>query len=125
MEIKNRFVELFLELNKKSNGILGFTISQVYGLTPSDVIEFIMEYQKKGFITCDDEYRIKVTDAGRAAIESLYEKGITSKYTHGSDYFENMSIESRIKINEPYLPTTDFLISGKKKCFKGGENEGN
>lgn len=32
-------------------------------------------------------------------------------------------MENRLKINEPYLPTKDFLNTGKKN--KGGENVGN
>lgn len=123
MDIKRKYVNLFLELGQSENGLLGFTISNRFDLSPSDVIAFIMEYQKKGFITCDDEYRIKITKSGRAAIDSLYEKGVATKYTYGSEYFNDMCIENRLKINEPYLPTIDFLNSGKNN--KGGENEGN
>ena len=123
MEIKRRYIDLFLSLGNCKNGLLGYTISNRFDLSPSDVIAFIMEYQKKGFVTCDDEYRIKITEAGRAAIDSLYAHGVVTEYTHGSKYFEGMRIENRLKINEPYLPTTDFLNTGKKK--KGGENEGN
>ena len=123
MEIKRRYIDLFLSLGNCKNGLLGYTISNRFDLSPSDVIAFIMEYQKKGFVTCDDEYRIKITEAGRAAIDSLYENGVVTEYTHGSKYFEGMRIENRLKINEPYLPTTDFLNTGNKK--KGGENEGN
>ena len=123
MEIKRRYIDLFLSLENCRNGLLGYTISNRFDLTPSDVIAFIMEYQKKGFITCDDEYRIKITEAGRAAIDSLYENGVVTEYTHGSKYFEGMCMENRLKINEPYLPTKDFLNTGKKN--KGGENVGN
>lgn len=115
MEIKRRYIDLFLSLGNCKNGLLGYTISNRFDLSPSDVIAFIMEYQKKGFVTCDDEYRIKITEAGRAAIDSLYENGVVTEYTHGSKYFEGMRIENRLKINEPYLPTTDFLNTGKKK----------
>lgn len=115
MDIKRRYIDLFLSLGNCKNGLLGYTISNRFDLSPSDVIAFIMEYQKKGFVTCDDEYRIKITEAGRAAIDSLYENGVVTEYTHGSEYFEGMRIENRLKINEPYLPTTDFLNTGKKK----------
>lgn len=123
MEIKRKYIDLFLFLGNSKDGLLGYTISNRYDLTPSDVVAFIMEYQKKGFVTCDDEYRIKITEAGRAAIDSLYETGVVTKYTHGSEYFEGMRIENRLKINEPYLPTKDFLNKGKNN--KGGENVGN
>ena len=123
MEIKRRYIDLFLSLENCRNGLLGYTISNRFDLTPSDVIAFIMEYQKKCFITCDDEYRIKITEAGRAAIDSLYENGVVTEYTHGSKYFEGMRMENRLKINEPYLPTKDFLNTGKKN--NGGENVGN
>ena len=123
MEIKRRYIDLFLSLGNCRNGLLGYTISNRFDLTPSDVIAFIMEYQKKGLITCDDEYRIKITEAGRAAIDSLYENGVVTEDTHGSKYFEGMRMENRLKINEPYLPTKDFLNTGKKN--KGGENVGN
>lgn len=124
MDIKRRYIQLFLDLNSSSNGLLGFTISNRYNLSPTDVVDFILEYQKKGFITCDDEYRIQITDAGRDAILTLYERGITTRYYNGSDYFDEVCAENKIAINEPYLPRKDFLVCGRAKD-KGREDEGN
>lgn len=59
MDIKRKYIELFLDLNKSENGLLGFTLSNRYNLSVTDVISFMIEYQKKGYITCDNEYRIK------------------------------------------------------------------
>ena len=118
MDIKRKYIELFLDLNKSENGLLGFTLSNRYNLSVTDVISFMIEYQKKGYITCDNEYSI-------AAIATLYERGITSEYYKGSDYFDEVSSKNSIAINEPYLPKMDFLNHGKSKKNKGGENEGN
>lgn len=125
MDIKRKYIELFLDLNKSENGLLGFTLSNRYNLSVTDVISFMIEYQKKGYITCDNEYRIKITADGIAAIATLYEQGITSEYYKGSDYFDEVSSKNSIAINEPYLPKMDFLNHGKSKKNKGGENEGN
>lgn len=125
MDIKRKYIELFLDLNKSENGLLGFTLSNRYNLSVTDVISFMIEYQKKGYITCDNEYRIKITADGIAAIATLYEQGITSEYYKGSDYFDEVSSKNSIAINKPYLPKMDFLNHGKSKKNKGGENEGN
>lgn len=125
MDIKRKYIELFLDLNKSENGLLGFTLSNRYNLSVTDVISFMIEYQKKGYITCDNEYRIKITADGIAAIATLYEQGITSEYYKGSDYFDEVSSKNSIAINEPYLPKMDFLNHGKSKKNKGGENEEN
>ena len=95
--------------------------SQKFG----DVLGIMIEYQKKGYITCDNEYRIRITTDGIAAIAALHERGITSEYYKGSDYFDEVSSKNSIAINEPYLPKMDFLNHGKVKKNKGGENEGN
>ena len=116
---------MFLDLNKSEKGLLGFTLSNRYNLSATDVISFMIEYQKKGYITCDNEYRIKITADGIAAIATLYERGITSEYYKGSDYFDEVSSKNSIAINEPYLPKMNFLNHGKSKKNKGGENEGN
>ena len=34
MDIKRKYIELFLDLNKSENGLLGFTLSNRYNLTP-------------------------------------------------------------------------------------------
>lgn len=125
MDIKRKYIQLFLDLNKSEKGLLGFTLSNRYNLSATDVISFMIEYQKKGYITCDNEYRIKITADGIAAIATLYERGIMSEYYKGSDYFDEVSSKNSIAINEPYLPKMDFLNHGKSKKNKGGENEGN
>ena len=125
MDIKRKYIQLFLDLNKNEKGLLVFTLSNRYNLSATDVISFMIEYQKKGYITCDNEYRIKITADGIAAIAALHERGITSEYYKGSDYFDEVSSKNSIAINEPYLPKMDFLNHGKLKKNKGGENEGN
>lgn len=125
MDIKRKYIQLFLDLNKSEKGLLGFTLSNRYNLSATDVISFMIEYQKKGYITCDNEYRIKITADGIAAIATLHGRGITSEYYKGSDYFDEVSSKNSIAINEPYLPKMDFLNHGKSKKNKGGENEGN
>lgn len=115
MDIKRRYIQLFINLNNSEKGLLGFSLSNKYNLTVTDVISFIMEYQKKGYITCDKEYRIKITDEGRKAVGLLYDRNIVSGYHKGSDYFDEMQSIGRIGINEPYLPKADFLRSGFKK----------
>lgn len=125
MDIKHKYIQLFLDLNKSEKGLLGFTLSNRYNLSTKDVISFMIEYQKKGYITCDNEYRIRITADGIAAIATLHERGITPEYYKGSDYFDEVSSKNSIAINEPYLPKMDFLNHGKSKKNKGGENEGN
>ena len=125
MDIKRKYIQSFLDLNKSEKGLLGFTLSNRYNLSATDVISFMIEYQKKGYITCDNEYRIKITADGIAAIATLHERGITSEYYKGSDYFDEVSSKNSIAINEPYLPKMDFLNHGKSNKNKGGENEGN
>lgn len=125
MDIKRKYIQLFLDLNKSEKGLLGFTLSNRYNLSTTDVISFMIEYQKKGYITCDNEYRIRITADGIAAIATLHERGITLEYYKGSDYFDEVSSKNSIAINEPYLPKMDFLNHGKSKKNKGGENEGN
>ena len=125
MDIKRKYIQLFLDLNKSEKGLLGFTLSNRYNLSATDVVSFMIEYQKKGYITCDNEYRIRITADGIAAIAALHERGITSEYYKGSDYVDEVSSKNSIAINEPYLPKMDFLNHGKAKKNKGGENEGN
>lgn len=115
MDIKRKYIQLFLDLNKSEKGLLGFTLSNRYNLNATDIISFIIEYQKKGYISCDNEYRIKITANGRAAIATMYERGIASAHYKGSDYFDDVSSKNRIAINEPYLPKFDFLNHGKSK----------
>lgn len=115
MDIKRRYIQLFIDLNNSEKGLLGFSLLGKYNFTVADVVSFIIEYQKKEYITCDKEYRIKITDEGRKAVGHLYDRNIILKQSKGSDFFNEIQATDRIGINKPYLPQADFLNSGHKK----------
>lgn len=110
MEIQKKYIQLFYDLNLSEKGLLAFTIHNRYNLTPTEVISFITYYREKGFITCDEEYKIKITESGRAAILKIQEKRqINVPHTKGSEYFNEQRTTNRIVINEPYIPNADFM----------------
>lgn len=113
MDIKRKYIRLFLDLNNNEKGVLAFTASKRYGLEVNDILSFLSEYKEKGYVKCDSDYRITITNEGRAAIERLMADNNVESYTKGSDYFDEMKTESRMAINEPYIPKFDFLKTGK------------
>lgn len=121
MDIKRKYVKMFLDLNNEEKGVLAFTASKRYGLEIDDVMSFLAVYKEKGYVKCDDDYRITITEEGRAALERMLSDKRVESYTKGSDYFDEMKKESRMGINEPYIPKVDFLLSGKKQKGNTGE----
>lgn len=110
MEIQKKYIQLFYDLNLSEKGLLAFTVHSRYNLTPTDVISFISIYKEKGFITCDNEYRIKITEPGRAAILKIQEeRKINVPHTKGAEYFVEQQTTNRLAINEPYIPNADFM----------------
>ena len=112
---------MFLDLNNEDKGVLAFTASKRYGLEVEDIMSFLSEYKEKGYVKCDSDYRITITDEGRAALERVLADKKSEPYIKGSDYFDEMKTESRMVINEPYIPKVDFLLSGKKQKGSTGE----
>lgn len=109
MDIQRKYIAIFHDLNVSEKGLLGFTLHNRYNLSPSDVISFIMDYQKKGYISCDKEYRIKITKSGREALLEIEAKLSRNKmYRVGSDYFDSVSKTDKIAINHPYIPDVHF-----------------
>lgn len=121
MDIKRKYVKMFLDLNNEEKGVLAFTASKRYGLEIDDVMSFLAVYKEKGYVKCDDDYRITITEEGRAALERMLSDKRVESYTKGSDYFDEMKKESRMGIYEPYIPKVDFLLSGKKQKGNTGE----
>lgn len=59
MDIKRKYIELFLDLNKSENGLLGFTLSNRYNLSVTDVISFsLSKFIKK----CHEDLDIPIQD---------------------------------------------------------------
>ena len=112
---------MFLDLNNEDKGILAFTASKKYGLEVNDILSFLSEYKEKGYVKCNSDYRITITDEGRAALERVLADKRFEPYIKGSDYFDEMKTDSRIAINEPYIPKVDFLLTGKKQKGNTGE----
>ena len=112
---------MFLDLNNEDKGILAFTASKKYGLEVNDILSFLSEYKEKGYVKCNSDYRITITDEGRAALERVLADKRFEPYIKGSDYFDEMKTESKMVINEPYIPKVDFLLTGKKQKGKSGE----
>lgn len=116
MEIRKKYIKVFIDLNNNPSGLLAFSFHTRYDLSASEIVEFVNVYKKKGYITCNDEYRIKVTKEGRDAILKIEsERKLTHSYTKGSEYFEQKSIQNRISINAPYIPSVEFLNKNQKK----------
>lgn len=110
MEIQKKYIQLFYDLNLSEKGLLAFSIHNRYNLTPTEVILFITRYKDKGFITCDEEYKIKITESGRSAILKIQEeRQIDVSHNKGSEYFDEQKSNNRLGINEPYIPNSDFM----------------
>ena len=121
MDIKRKYIRLFLDLNNNEKGILAFTASKRYGLEVGDIMSFLSEYKEKGYVKCDSDYRITITDEGRATLERVLADKRSKPYLKGSGYFDEMKTESKMAINEPYIPMVDFLLTGKKQKGNTGE----
>ncbi len=121
MDIKRKYIRLFLDLNNNEKGVLAFTASKRYGLEVGDIMTFLSEYKEKRYVKCDSDYRITITDEGRAALNRVLADKRYKPYINGSDYFDEMKTESKMAINEPYIPKVDFLLTGKKQKGNTGE----
>ena len=121
MDIKRKYIRLFLDLNNNEKGVLAFTASKRYGLEVGDIMTFLSEYKEKRYVKCDSDYRITITDEGRAALDRVLADKRSKPYIKGSDYFDEMKTESKMAINEPYIPKVDFLLTGKKQKGNTGE----
>lgn len=109
MDIKLKYKQVFSDLYQSENGLLAYTFYSRYSLMPSEAIDFIDTYQNEGYISIDDELRIKLTNKGRDSIESI-QKRLQSAVTDNVSPFlrEFVLIESEIEIFTPYIPNINF-----------------
>ena len=50
MDIKRKYIRLFLDLNNNEKGVLAFTASKRYGLEVGDIMTFLSEYKEKRYV---------------------------------------------------------------------------
>ena len=109
MDINSKYKQILIDLFSSPRGLFAYTLYGRYGLTPSEAVAFVEEYQKSGIIQVDLDYRIVLTKEGRRQILSLtnsFETNTSGEMTYLSRYITEESID----INEPYLPDELFYF---------------
>lgn len=108
MDIRRKDIKIFQDLNSSSNGIIGFTMSRRYNMEPREIIDFILKYQEKELITCDSEYKLCITEKGKAALAAQLAMIKPMPKSERSQYFEEHALPFQLDINEPYIPSITF-----------------
>jgi hypothetical protein len=77
---------------------------------PSDAIEFIDTFQNEGYISIDEEQRIRLTDKGKSSVANLQKKINSAATKDISDSFISkfVLIESNLEVFQPYIPNKGF-----------------
>lgn len=120
MDIKKKDIRIFMDLCNNSNGILGFTMNRRYDMEPREIVDFILLYQERGLISCDDEYRLNITDKGKEVLNNILASMKQSPVKERSSYFEEQLLPFQIAINEPYIPNITFLEELRQKINMEG-----
>ncbi|MCQ2159477.1 MAG: hypothetical protein MJY97_00125 [Bacteroidales bacterium] len=94
-----------MDLFSSPQGLYSFTLHTRYGISPSEIIAFIEEYDTSGVISMDENQRITLTSKGKELISGLI-TGVKEQVIHDSDYICAISAPS-IDYLQPYLPKID------------------
>lgn len=113
MDISSKKRQVLIDLFSSPRGLYAYTLYGRYGLSPSDALSFIEEYQKKEAIHVDEDNRIVLTKDGRKQIVSLVHSS-TSITGKENSFLSRFRTDAQIEINAPYLPNELFYI----KCLE-------
>ena len=109
MDINSKYKRILIDLFSSPRGLFAYTLYSRYGITPSEAVAFVDEYQKSGIIQVDSSYRIVLTKEGHNQILSITNSFETDSSGEIS-YLGRYMTEQGIGINEPFLPDELFYI---------------
>lgn len=115
MDIKSKYRYIFNDLFSSDNGLFAYTLHSRYHLQPSEAVAFMDQYEKEGLITVDNELRISITNKGRESIGDLLQKLVNTPSDEGSLYLDNIKINDKVGIFEPYIPDKQFYFRYKNE----------
>ena len=110
MDINSKYKQILIDLFSSPRGLFAYTLYGRYGLTPSEAVGFVEDYQKSGIVQVDSDYRIVLTKEGRSQILSLANSFETDTTGGEITYLGRYITEEGIDINEPFLPDELFYI---------------
>lgn len=115
MDIKQKYRHIWNDLYGSETGLLAYTLHRRYHLQPSEAVAFMDQYEKEGLITVDNELRISITNKGRESIGDLLQKLVNTPSDEGSLYLDNIKINDKVGIFEPYIPDKQFYFRYKNE----------
>lgn len=115
MDIKQKYRHIWNDLYSSETGLLAYTLHRRYHLQPSEAVAFMDQYEKEGLITVDNELRISITNKGRESIGDLLQKLVNASSDEGSLYLDNIKVNEKVGIFEPYIPDKQFYFKYKNE----------
>lgn len=115
MDIKQKYRHIWNDLYSSETGLLAYTLHRRYHLQPSEAVAFMDQYEKEGLITVDNELRISITNKGRESIGDLLQKLVNASSDEGSLYLDNIKVNDKVGIFEPYIPDKQFYFKYKNE----------
>ena len=116
MDIKQKYRHIWNDLYSSETGLLAYTLHRRYHLQPSEAVAFMDQYEKEGLITVDNELRISITNKGRESIGDLLQKLVNASSDEGSLYLDNIKVNDKVGIFEPYIPDKQFYFKYKNEA---------
>ena len=110
MDIKQKYRHIWNDLYSSETGLLAYTLHRRYHLQPSEAVAFMDQYEKEGLITVDNELRMSITNKGRESIGDLLQKLVNASSDEGSLYLDNIKVNDKVGIFEPYIPDKQFYF---------------
>ena len=105
IRVKRKYILVFNDLYSSPQGLYAFTLHTRYGISASEIIEFIQEYESAGVISMSDNQKISLTSKGKEVISGII-ASLGKAVVHNSDYLCSVGAPS-IDYLQPYLPKID------------------
>lgn len=110
MDIKREYYLALNDLYKSTNGLLAYTLHTKHHFTPTNAVDFINTFKEEGWISLDDEYRIKLTDVGKRKLIQEFGHYNPQRVYAESGFRSEVRTNFRIMPFEPYMPKMLFTI---------------
>lgn len=115
MDIKFKYQKIFADLFASEDGIFAYKLHCDYDITPSEAVEFIKKYEKKGIISVSEDFKLSLTAEGRNDIvKTTHELQLERRRSMIS--IQCVQTNEKLGLFDPYLPNENFItkIQGEK-----------
>lgn len=111
MDISPIYEDLITDLVASKEGLLPYSLYQRYQIQPSKLAKFLSDMIEKGLVRLEGDMIVATAEGIESFKDFIPEQSSVIVKKSSSSYFKHKQIATRIKVNEPFMPSAETIFN--------------